>query len=258
MQKYFVTIVTSFTDSRSTDTWQGCRNVGKSEGVRQKFVCLFCLDTLCEGWVIVPIVMQMSFVAIVASFTDTQSTATSLQPKEPNQPDPTQSEFWPWGPNPTKEWVQIGFIWVYWIHYRVETEFEPYFRPTRPHWTHFFTLRANPTWLNPNIWVQNYVQSEKTGWVWPHYTWQPVIGMAVSGFKIQRSGLEWGGVDKKSRFCSYSCKNGGWIVCPFAPLPPFSTALNTAKQASKHWSMPICSTAGLLCSQRIPINNKHI
>ena len=26
------------------------------------------------------------------------------------QPDPTHPEFGPWGPNPTRNWVQIGYI----------------------------------------------------------------------------------------------------------------------------------------------------
>ena len=44
-------------------------------GGGKKFVCLF-LDTLWEGWVSVPVMMQMSFVTIVMSFTDLRSTAT--------------------------------------------------------------------------------------------------------------------------------------------------------------------------------------
>ena len=80
-----------------------------------------------------------------------------------NPTNPTQPELGPWGSNPTQNWVQIGFIRVY----RVEPEFEPYVRPTRPDWTCFFTLRANPT--EPEFWVQNWVQGEKMGRVWLHY-----------------------------------------------------------------------------------------
>ena len=33
-----------------------------------------------------------------------------VQLNEPDQPDPTQPEFEPWGPDLTQNWVQIGFI----------------------------------------------------------------------------------------------------------------------------------------------------
>jgi hypothetical protein len=78
-----------------------------------------------------------------------------VRPNEPNQPDPTQPEFGPWGPNPT--WLnpnldpggptrpKIG------LHYRVEPKFEPYLRSTQPDWTRFLSLRANPTRLNLNF-----------------------------------------------------------------------------------------------------------
>ena len=70
-----------------------------------------------------------------------------MRPNEPDQPDPTQPKFGPWGPNLTQNWVQIGFIWVYQVHYRTEPEFEPNPDQLDP----FLTLRANRTRLNPNF-----------------------------------------------------------------------------------------------------------
>ena len=69
------------------------------------------------------------------------------QGRHSDEPDLTQTEFGPWGPNPTQNRVQIGFIWVYQVQYRIE----PILRPTRPTLTRFFILRVNPTRLNPNF-----------------------------------------------------------------------------------------------------------
>ena len=69
------------------------------------------------------------------------------------QPDPTQSEFGLSGPNLTQNrvqiWIELGRVGP--PVYRVEPEFEPYLRPTRPNWTRFWTLRDNLTQLNPNL-----------------------------------------------------------------------------------------------------------
>ena len=61
-----------------------------------------------------------------------------------NPTDPTQPEFGPWGPNPTRlnpnldPWVPTrpkiefksgSFGFIKYIHYRVESEFEPFLRP---------------------------------------------------------------------------------------------------------------------------------
>ena len=75
-----------------------------------------------------------------------QTRATIIMwPNEPRQPDLTQPKFGPWGPGPTLNRVQIGFIWVNKVHYRVQPEFEPYLRPTPPDSTRILSPKSGST-----------------------------------------------------------------------------------------------------------------
>ena len=78
------------------------------------------------------------------------------------QLDPTQPDFGPWGPNPTRK--RVGFKSGLLSTYRkVEVEFESYLRSTLPNWTHFLDLEGQPDPFEPENWTQNQVEPEKNG-----------------------------------------------------------------------------------------------
>ena len=88
----------------------------------------------------------------------------NLDPGLGSQREPTKSKFGHWRHNLTQNQVQIGFIWGYQVHNRVEPEFEPYLRSTD--WTHFFTLRAN---FNELINTKSNMGNDfKFGWIISH------------------------------------------------------------------------------------------
>ena len=74
----------------------------------------------------------------------------------------------PEGPTrPRKQvWFKSGLLKV---NYRFELEFlKPFLRSTRPNWTRFWIVRANPTHLNPKVGLnpKKLIRFGRTDWNW--------------------------------------------------------------------------------------------
>ena len=96
---------------------------------------------------------KIYFALVWPNLTNLTPLSPNFDPGGPTPPDSTQIWTLRTQPDPKSDSnrVHIKFIRIFKVHYRVEPKFEPFLRPTRPNWTHFTTLRANQTRLNPSV-----------------------------------------------------------------------------------------------------------
>jgi hypothetical protein len=124
-----------------------------------------------------------------------------VRTNEPDQPDPTQPEFGPWGPNTTQlnpnldpggpTGPKIGFKLGSFGFIKHILGLKPNLRPTRTNWTRSSILRTNPTRLNPNFgsqirfkWVE-FGQTDSWFLTFTHALKKLFIGQGMDSKSVQ-------------------------------------------------------------------------
>ena len=125
-----------------------------------------------------------------------------MQPNELDQSDPTQPKFGPWGPNPTRNWVELGsFKFIKYI-IGLNPNLIPIWDQLDPIGPVFLILKANPTQFNPTFGFKiGFYPKKQDGlghttlnminvedwWLWVLTLFLPLLWLFIESTHIQLS-----------------------------------------------------------------------